>query len=134
MMRLYKFSNYTYPIFLALTFCAGVFILTKNLEAQIYDINQDSIGLPIGVMLAIWLTLTLTHLIQNLLLWKSRTRVSASLIRKISAYLIAAASLMILVDRIIYWSIPNHAVIAMFYSASAITFIAFQVSSFAQLK
>jgi hypothetical protein len=134
MKRLYKFSSCTYLILLTVTFCTGVFILTKNLEAQIYDAKQDSIGLPFSVMFAIWLTLTLNHLMQILLLRKSRTRFSASLIRKIPAYLLATVSLVILVESIVYWSIPNHAVIAIFYVASAITFIAFQVSTFAQLK
>jgi len=134
MKRLYKFSSYTYLILLAVTFCTGVFILTKNLEAQLYDANQDSIGIPFSVMLAIWLTLTLNHLMQTLLLRKSRTRLSASLIRKIPAYFLAAVSLVILVESIVYWSIPNHAVIAIFYVASAIAFIAFQASTFAQLK
>lgn len=134
MKRFYKFSSCTYLILLAVTFCAGVFILTKNLEAQIYDADQDSIGIPFSVMFAIWLTLTLNHLMQILLLRKSWTRFSASLIRKIPAYLLAAASLVILVESIVYWSIPNHAVIAIFYVASAITFIAFQVGTFAQLE
>jgi len=134
MKRFYKFSSSTYLILLAVTFCTGVFILTKNLEAQIYDAKQDSIGLPFSVMFAIWLTLTLNHLMQILLLRKSRTRFSASPIRKIPAYLLATVSLVILVECIVYWSIPNHAVIAIFYVASAITFIAFQVSTFAQLK
>lgn len=134
MKRLYTFSSYTYLILLAVTFCASVFILTKNLEAQIYDVNQDSIGLPIGVMFAIWTILTLSHLMQILLLRKSHTRSSASLIRKIPGYLLAAVSVIILVESIVYWSVPIHAVIAMFYGASAITLIAFQVSSFARLK
>lgn len=134
MKRLYKFSSCTYLILLAVTFCTGVFILTKNLEAQIYDANQDSIGIPFSVMFAIWLTLTLNHLMQILLLRKSPTRSAARLIRKIPAYLLATVSLVILVESIVYWSIPNHAVIAIFYVASAITFIAFQVSTFAQLK
>ena len=134
MKRLYKFSSCTYLILLAVTFCTGVFILTKNLEAQIYDAKQDSIGLPFSVMFAIWLTLTLNHLMQILLLRKSRTRFSASPIRKIPAYLLATVSLVILVESTVYWSIPNHAVIAIFYVASTITFIAFQVSTFAQLK
>ena len=134
MKRFYKFSSCTYLILLAVTFCTGVFILTKNLEAQIYDAKQDSIGIPFSVMFAIWLTLTLNHLMQILLLRKSRTRFSASLIRKIPAYLLATVSLVILVGSIVYWSIPNHAVIAIFYVASAITLIAFQVSTFAQSK
>lgn len=134
MKRFYKFSSCTYLILLAVTFCTGVFILTKNLEAQIYDAKQDSIGIPFSVMFAIWLTLTLNHLMQILLLRKSRTRFSASPIRKIPAYLLATVSLVILVGSIVYWSIPNHAVIAIFYVASAITFIAFQVSTFAQSK
>lgn len=134
MKRLYTFSSYTYLTLLAVTFCAGVFILTKNLEAQIYDVNQDSIGLPIGVMFATWTILTLSHLIQILLLRKSHTRFSASLIRKIPGYLLAAVSLIILVGSIVYWSVPIHAVIAMLYGACAITLIAFQVSSFARLK
>lgn len=134
MKRFYKFSSCTYLILLAVTFCTGVFILTKNLEAQIYDAKQDSIGIPFSVMFAIWLTLTLNHLMQILLLRKSRTRFPASLIRKIPAYLLATVSLVILVGSIVYWSIPNHAVIAIFYVASAITFIAFQVSTFAQSK
>jgi len=134
MKRFYKFSSCTYLILLAVTFCTGVFILTKNLKAQIYDADQDSVGIPFSVMLAIWLTLTLNHLMQILLLRKSRTRFSASLIRKIPAYFLAAVSLVILVESIVYWSIPNHAVIAIFYVASAITFIAFQVSTFAQLE
>ena len=134
MKRFYKFSSCTYLILLAVTFCTGAFILTKNLEAQIYDAKQDSIGIPFSVMFAIWLTLTLNHLMQILLLRKSRTRFSASPIRKIPAYLLATVSLVILVGSIVYWSIPNHAVIAIFYVASAITFIAFQVSTFAQSK
>lgn len=134
MKTLYKFSSCTYLILLAVTFCAGVFILTKNLEAQIYDVHQDSIGIPFSVMFAIWLTLTLNHLMQILLLRRSPIRFSARLIRKIPAYLLATVSLVILVESIVYWSIPNHAVIAIFYVASAITFIAFQVSTFAQLK
>lgn len=134
MKRFYKFSSCTYLILLAVTFCTGVFILTKNLEAQIYDAKKDSIGIPFSVMFAIWLTLTLNHLMQILLLRKSRTRFSASPIRKIPAYLLATVSLVILVGSIVYWSIPNHAVIAIFYVASAITFIAFQVSTFAQSK
>lgn len=134
MKRFYKFSSCTYLILLAVTFCTGVFILTKNLEAQIYDADQDSIGIPFSVMFAIWLILTLNHLMQILLLRKSWTRFSASLIRKIPAYLLAAVSLVILVESIVYWSIPNHAVIAIFYVASAITFIAFQVGTFAQLE
>lgn len=134
MKRLYKLSSCTYLILLAVTFCTGALILTKNLEAQIYDANQDSIGIPFSVMFAIWLTLTLNHLMQILLLRKSRTRPSANLIRKTPAYFLAAVSLVILVESIVYWSIPNHAVIAIFYVASAITFIVFQVSTFSQLK
>ncbi|WP_025109145.1 hypothetical protein [Pseudomonas sp. H1h] len=134
MNRACKLLIYIYPIVLALTSGAGVLILIKNLRAEIYDVNQDSIGLPIGATLIIFLTLTLTHLLQILLLRWAYTHSLAGLLLKMSAYLIATVSLVILVDRIVYWSEPHHAIIAILYGVTAITFVVFQMQTFAQLK
>lgn len=134
MSRTYKLPSYIYLITLALTSGAGALILLKNLETGIYSVNQDSIGLPIGVTLIIFLTLTLTHLLQILLLRRAHTKSFAGLLLKISAYLIATISLMILVDRIVYWSMPHHAIIAILYGVTAVTFVVVQMRTFAHLK
>lgn len=134
MSRTYKLSSHIYLTTLALTSGAGVLILVKNLETETYGVNQDSIGLPIGVTLIIFLTLTLTHLLQVLLLRWAHTKSFASLLLKISAYLIATVSLMILVDRIVYWSMPHHAIIAILYGVTALTLVVFQMQTFAHLK
>ncbi|MBT9264660.1 hypothetical protein KKQ10_07220 [Pseudomonas sp. MG-9] len=134
MRRTYRLISYLYPIVLALTSGAGVLILIKNLKAGTYDVSQDSIGLPIGVTLMVFLILALTHLLQILLLRWACANSFAALLLKISAYLIATVSLLILVDRIVYWSIPNHAVIAILYGVTAITFVVFQMQTIAQLK
>ncbi|MCX2543804.1 hypothetical protein [Pseudomonas sp. COW5] len=123
-----------YLTVLALTSGAGALILIKNLKSEIYDIHQDSIGLPIGTTLIIFLTLSLMHLLQILLLRRARANSFAGLLLKISAYLIATISLVILVDRIVYWSIPHHAVIAILYGVTAITFAVFQIQTLVRLK
>lgn len=130
----YKPFSYIYPIALAITSGAAILILIKNLESGIYDVNQDSIGLPISVTLLISLALALTHLLQIFLLRRGRASLGAGLLLKISAYLIATVSLVILVDRVVYWSISNHAIIAILYGVTAVTFVAFQRQTFAQLK
>ena len=134
MRRAYKLTSYLYPIVLALTSGAGALILIKNLKAGAYDVTQDSIGLPIGVTLMVFLILALTHLLQILLLRRACANSFANILLKISAYLIATVSLLILVDRIMYWSTPNHAVLAILYGFTAITFVVFQMQTIAQLK
>ncbi|MBH3403627.1 hypothetical protein I5P86_01040 [Pseudomonas glycinae] len=134
MSRTYKLLSYLYPTALALTSGAVALTLIKNLKAGTYDINQDSIGLPIGVTLIIFLTLALIHLLQILLLRWARANSCAGLLLKISAYLIATISLVILVDRIVYWSIPHHAIIAILYGVTAITFAVFQIHTVVRLK
>lgn len=134
MSRTYKLLSYLYPTALALTSGAGALTLIKNLKAGTYDTHQDSIGLPIGVMLIIFLTLALMHLLQILLLRWARANSCAGLLLKISAYLIATISLVILVDRIVYWSIPHHAIIAILYGVTAITFAVFQIHTVVRLK
>ncbi|MDD1139918.1 hypothetical protein M5G22_20350 [Pseudomonas sp. TNT2022 ID233] len=134
MSRTYTLLSYVYPTALALTSGAGALTLIKNLKAGTYDINQDSIGLPIGVILAIFLTLALMHQLQILLLRWARANSFAGLLLKITAYLIATISLVILVDRIVYWSIPHHAIIAILYGVTAITFAVFQIQTLVRLK
>ncbi|MEN5312092.1 hypothetical protein [Pseudomonas koreensis] len=134
MRRAYKLTSYLHPIVLALTSGAGALILIKNLKAGAYDVNQDSIGLPIGVTLMVFLILALTHLLQILLLRRACANSLANILLKISAYLIATVSLLILVDRIVYWSTPNHAILAILYGVTAITFVVFQMQTIAQLK
>lgn len=134
MRRAYKLTSYLYPIVLALTSGAGALILIKNLKAGAYDVTQDSIGLPIGVTLMVFLILALTHLLQILLLRLACANSFANILLKISAYLIATVSLLILVDRIVYWSTPNHAILAILYGVTAITFVVFQMQTIAQLK
>lgn len=134
MSRTYTLLGYVYPTALALTSGAGALTLIKNLKAGTYDINQDSIGLPIGVTLIIFLTLSLTHLLQILLLRWARANSLAGLLLKIAACLIATISLVILVDRIVYWSIPHHAIIAILYGVTAITFAVFQIQTLVRLK
>ncbi|MCU0116824.1 hypothetical protein N8H74_01065 [Pseudomonas sp. B2M1-30] len=130
----YKLFSYIYPIALTITSGAGILILVENLEAGAYDVNQDSIGLPIGVTLVIFLTLALTHLLQIFLLCRGHANFFAGLLLKISSCLFATVSLVILVDRIVYWSIPNHAIIAILYGVTAVTFVALQMQTFAQWK
>jgi len=134
MKRDYELSGYLYLIALALTSGAGALTLIKNLKAGTYDINQDSIGLPFGVTLIIFLTLSLMHLLQVFLIRRARANSFAGLLLKISAYLIATISLVILVDRVVYWSTPHHAVIAILYGVTAITFAVFQIQTLVRLK
>jgi hypothetical protein len=134
MSRTYTLLSYLYPTALALTSGAGALTLIKNLKAGTYDVNQDSIGLPIGVTLIIFLTLALMHLLQILLLRWARANSFAGLLLKISAYLFATISLVILVDRIAYWSTPHHAVIAILYGVTAITFAVFQIQTVVRSK
>jgi hypothetical protein len=134
MNRTYKLLSYTYLIALAVTSGAVALILIINLKTETYDVNQDSIGLPIGITLIIFLTLALMHLLQILLLRWARANSFAGLLLKISAYLIATISLAILVDRIVYWSTPHHAVIAILYGMTAITLTIFQIQTLVRLK
>jgi len=134
MDRTCRLLRYLYPIALVLTSGAGVLVLIENLKSETYDISQDTIGLPIGVTLMIFLTLALMHLLQILLLGWANTNSLRGLLLKISAYLIATLSLLILVDRIVYWSMPHHTVISILYGVTALTFVAFQMQTFAQSK
>ncbi|RIJ10922.1 hypothetical protein DXT77_10175 [Pseudomonas sp. 91RF] len=134
MDRTCRLLRYLYPIVLVLTSGTGVLVLIENLKSETYDISQDSISLPIGVTLIIFLTLALMHLLQILLLGWAHTNSLRGLLLKISAYLIATLSLLILVDRIVYWSMPHHTVIAILYGVTAVTFVAFQMQTFAQSK
>ncbi|WP_223456702.1 MULTISPECIES: hypothetical protein [unclassified Pseudomonas] len=125
MKPLYKHLNYIYPLLLALTSSVAIFTIEKNLSTGIYDIDRDSIGIPIGAILIAGLVLFMFHLMQIFLYRKAR-HTNSTLI-KISALIIAIASLAILADSINYWATPNHFIISIFYSFSTMAFLTLQL-------
>jgi hypothetical protein len=117
--------NYIYPLLLAITSSVAIFTIEKNLSAGIYDIDRDSIGIPIGTILIAGLVLFTSHLMQIFLYRKAR-HTNSTLI-KISALIIAIASFAILADSINYWATPNHLIISIFYSISTIALAILQL-------
>ena len=122
---LYKHLNYIYPLLLAITSSVAIFTIEKNLSTGIYDIDRDSIGIPIGAILIAGLVLFIFHLMQIFLYRKAR-HTNSTLI-KISELIVAIASLAILADSINYWTTPNHFIISIFYSFSTMAFLTLQL-------
>lgn len=127
MKPLYKHLNYIYPVLLAITSSVAIFILENNLSTGIYNIDRDSIGIPIGAILIAGLTLLTLHLMQILLYKKARTHRTNGTLIKASALITAFASLAILADSINYWATPNHLIISTLYSISTIAFATLQL-------
>lgn len=134
MNRTYKHPSYIYPLFLAITSVTGIFTIINNLELNKYQMDRDSVGLPISIIIIIWAVLTLAHMIQIVILKNKSTRNHTGLLINIPIYLIAASSLLILANRTIYWAVPDHAVISILYGACTIVFMDFQLRTLAQLK
>jgi hypothetical protein len=127
MKTLYKHLNYIYPVLLAITSSVAIFTIVKNLSTGIYDIDRDSVGIPIGAILIAGLMLFIFHLMQIFLYRKSRKHQTNGILIKVSALIIAIASLVVLADSINYWATPNHFIISIFYSFSAIAFVTLQL-------
>jgi len=127
MNPLYKYLNYIYPVLLVITTSVAIFTIFKNLSAGFYKTDRDSIGIPIGAILIAGLILFIFHLMQIFLYKKARTHHANEILTKISALIIAIASLVILADSINYWATPNHLIISTFYSISTIAFATLQL-------
>jgi hypothetical protein len=127
MKTLYKHLNYIYPVLLAITSSVAIFILANNLSTGVYNIDRDSIGIPIGAVLIAGLILLTLHLMQMLLYKKARTLRTHGVSIKVLALIIAFASLAILADSINYWATPNHLIISTLYSVSTIVFATLQL-------
>ncbi|KPU59148.1 putative membrane protein [Pseudomonas fluorescens] len=127
MKTLYKHLNYIYPLLLAITSSVAIFTIEKNLSTGIYDIDRDSIGIPIGAILIAGLMLFIFHLMQILLYRKAREYHTNAILIKVSALIIAVASLVVLADSINYWATPNHFIISIFYSFSTMAFLTLQL-------
>ncbi|MGF6089133.1 hypothetical protein [Pseudomonas sp. 18173] len=127
MKTLYKHLNYIYPLLLAITSSVAIFTIERNLSAGIYDIDRDSIGIPIGAILIAGLMLFIFHLMQIFLYRKARKYHTNAILIKVSALTIAIASLAILSDSINYWATPNHFIISIFYSFGTMAFLTLQL-------
>ncbi|UVM04778.1 hypothetical protein [Pseudomonas laurylsulfatiphila] len=127
MKPLYKYLNYIYPALLVITSSVAIFTIVKNLSSDVYNIDKDSIGIPIGAILIAGLVLLTLHIMQIFLYKKSHTHHTKEILTKISALIISAASLAILADSINYWATPNHLIISTFYSISTIAFLTLQL-------
>jgi hypothetical protein len=127
MKTLYKHLNYSYPALLAITSSVAIFIIVKNLSTGIYDIDRDSIGIPIGAILIAGLMLFIFHLMQIYLYRKARKYDTNGILIKVSALIIAVASLVVLADCITYWATPNHFIISTCYSISTVAFLTLQL-------
>lgn len=127
MKTLYKHLNYIYPMLLAITSSVAIFAIVKNLSIGIYDIDRDSIGIPIGAILIAGLMLSIFHVMQIFLYRKARKYHTNAILIKVSTLTIAIASLVILADSINYWATPNHFIISIFYSFSTMAFLTLQL-------
>ena len=127
MKTLYKHLNYIYPMLLAITSSVAIFAIVKNLSIGIYDIDRDSIGIPIGAILIAGLMLFIFHVMQIFLYRKARKYHTNAILIKVSALIVAIASLAILADSINYWATPNHFIISILYSFSTMAFLTLQL-------
>jgi len=131
MKKTRKYTYYIYPFFLWVTSGIGIFIIIENLNTGIYNINQDSIGLPIGAIIIACLALTAAQLLQSFL---HKALKKHHCIRILTTSSLVATSSLILASSIFYWLIPNHITISVFYGFTTIVFIALQMQLLKTLR
>lgn len=115
--------NYIYPLLVLITSTTATTIIIKNQITGTYNINQDSIAIPIAFIAAIFLSLTITHLLQLICnARESDPRCSRLLLAMISA-LLTITSIAILAGSSLFWYTPDHFFISMLYSLTATVYI-----------
>lgn len=127
MKKLCNQMHYVYPMLLLVTSAIGIFTVVNNLTAGVYKVDKDSIGLPIGAMFTICIMLLTMHLLQVFSSKKAKTHFRGSILLTALSLIAATLSSAILAGCIFYWSIPDHAIIAISYSFTAVGFGAFQI-------
>ncbi|MFJ7796391.1 hypothetical protein [Pseudomonas sp. NPDC096950] len=127
MKKLSNQMHYAYPVLLLITSAIGVLTVANNLSAGLYRADQDSIGLPIGEMFIICIMLLVMHLVQVFSSRKARANFYGRILLTALSLISAALSSMILAGCITYWFIPDHIIIAISYSFTAVAFGAFQI-------
>ncbi|EXF92237.1 hypothetical protein HK44_014615 [Pseudomonas fluorescens HK44] len=119
--------NYIYPLLVLVTSGAGIATIINNLSAGVYPIHQDSIGLPIGAIILVCLTLGTMHLLQLPHRIKMKNGHPAGARLKTLSFISGAISFLLLAGSIDYWYMPDHIIIALFYSFTAMAYFALQI-------
>ncbi|MFJ2686831.1 hypothetical protein ACIOYV_24215 [Pseudomonas sp. NPDC087342] len=127
MKKLSNQMHYAYPVLLLITSAIGIFTVVNNLTAGLYGIGKDSIGLPIGAMFIICITLLAMHLLQVFSSKKAKVHFPGKILLTALSLIAAILSSAILAGCITYWFIPDHIIIAISYSFTALAFGAFQI-------
>lgn len=96
----------------------------------VYDSDRDSIALPITALTLTLLALSTIHLIQLFLHSKKLKSKIGKFILIGSLGLLATISLIILASSAVYWWLPNHTIISLFYCMTASAFIYNQINFF----
>lgn len=134
MKRTRNHLNYIYPILILTTSGIGISAITNNFSAGVYTTNQDSIGMPIGAIIFVCLTLITMHFLQLPHYTKIKTSHSVGAILKTLSVISGAVSFILLAGSINYWYAPNHMTIALFYGLTAIVYVALQIQLFKKLN
>ena len=128
MNTLKKHALYIYPLLILGTSVIAIFIIIENYKSDTYDQTQDSIGLPIGSILAISLTLLVLYSAQIFRSKITNNNPCIRLLLNCCSFISASLSLALLSCSTIYWYIPNHISIGIAYTITTVAFSASQIA------
>lgn len=117
-----KYALHLYPSLISGTAVIAPLIINANYRSGIYDQTQDSIGLPIGTILTISLTLLILYSAQIV---RSKITNKSPYIRSLlncCSFISGLLSLILLSCSTIYWYIPEHISIGIAYTITTVAF------------